>query len=235
MTITSNDNQWIKELRKLASPHGRGKSVLFAAEGEDLVELALANGWSPAAVLVREGSGLQGEEVDAEVLDSVSGLGSGTRMIGIFERHYAPKALGETVVHLSGVRDPGNVGTIVRSAHALGATTVSIGPGSADVFSAKAVRASMGAVFALPVVECEDLSQLPGILVGLDSGGESTQFPEGAVTIVVGAERTGLPAEVAAACDVLWSIPMVEGAESVNAAVAASIALYAANRIQSNA
>ena len=231
MTITSSDNQWIKELRRLATSHGRGKSSLFAAEGEDLVSAALSAGWVAKAVLVREGSELGGDEVEAELLDSVSTLGSGTRMIGIFERTFAASPTAGLIVHLCGVKDPGNVGTIIRSAHALGASCVSLGPDSGDPFSGKAVRASMGSVFAVPVLEDWPVGDLPGLLVGLTGKGEVGPIPDGDLTLVVGSERDGLPAEVLAACDLLWAIPMAPGAESLNASVAASVALYAANRM----
>ena len=232
MTITSSDNKWIKELRKLSSAHGRGKSTLFAAEGEDLIEVALAAGWDPQVVLVREGSGLEGEEVDAGLLDSAAGLSSGTRAVALFERPASKPLEAGLCVHLCGLKDPGNVGTIIRSAHALGATSISVGDGSADPFSHKAVRASMGSVFAIPINIGAQISDLPGFLVGLAASGEAGTIPEGDITLVIGAEREGLPAEVEAACDLLWGIPMAEGAESLNAAAAASVALYAANRIQ---
>lgn len=232
MTINSSDNKWIKEVRKLSSSHGRAKASFFAAEGEDLVAAALHAGWLPEVVLVREASGLEGEEVSPDLLDSVSSLGSGTRAIGLFQRTEASMPAGGLVVHLCGLKDPGNVGTIIRSAHALGASAVSLGAGSADPFSQKCVRASMGSVFAIPLVIGSEISDLPGQLVGLSSGGEAGDLPDGDVSIVVGSEREGLPAEVEAACDFLWAIPMADTAESLNAAVAASVALYAANRIQ---
>ena len=235
MTITSSDNQWIKELRKLASAQGRSKSDLFAAEGEDLVASASAFGWTPIEVLVRAGSGLSGEEVDADLLDSVSGLGSGTRVIGIFKRQNGSVPAAGFVVHLAGVKDPGNVGTIIRSAHALGADAVTLGHGTADPFSQKAVRASMGSIFALPIIEGVSITDLPGFLVGLSAAGEHGELPDGDLSLVVGAERHGLSPEIESACDLLWSIPMVGGAESLNASAAATVALYAANRIPNDA
>jgi TrmH family RNA methyltransferase len=231
MTITSTDNKWIKELRKLASSQGRSKSDLFAAEGEDLIAAAHAAGWTPVEVLVREGSDLQGEEVDPELLDSVSALGSGTRVIGLFRRQVGVIPEAGLVLHLAGIKDPGNVGTMIRSAHALGAGAVTLGPGSADPFSQKAVRASMGSIFAMPVVNGVSIGELPGVLVGLSAAGDTGPLPDGDLSLVVGSERQGLPPEVESACDLLWSIPMAEGAESLNASAAATVALYAANRI----
>ena len=237
MTITSSDNPAIKELKRLQSSHARSRADVFAAEGEDLIEMAAANGWKPERVLVREGCGLDGEEVEAELLDSVSSLGSGTRAIGIFTKAYVPEVTSGLLVHLAGLSDPGNVGTIIRSAHALGATGVSLGPETADPFGPKAVRASMGSVFAVPLHTGVAVSELPGRKVAL-AGGEATSvrvLPEGDLVLIVGSERAGLDPKTLELSDLIWSIPMADGAESLNAAVAVSIALHAANRIPGNA
>ena len=85
------------------------------------------------------------------LLASASGLGSGTRTLAVYEERWAPAPVGPLCVYLHGVHDPGNVGTILRSAQAFGASCVALGPGTADPFSPKAVRASMGAVFAVPL------------------------------------------------------------------------------------
>src|SRR6185503_18639269 len=103
-----------------------------------------------------------------------------------------------------GVNDPGNVGTALRSALAFGADTVALGPGSADPYGPKAVRASMGALFEVPVARVRDVSELPGRRVALvaRSGARLDELPpDGDVTLVVGAEREGLPNRVIAACD----------------------------------
>lgn len=233
MTITSQDNPAIKELRRLATAHGRSRSEVFAAEGEDLVAAASRAGWQAERVLVREGSGLDGEEVSAELLDSVSTLGSGTRIIATFRRKWSSDPTAGLIVHLAGLRDPGNVGTIVRSADALGATTVSIGAATADPFGPKAVRASMGSVFRVPLVKDIAPLELPGLRIGLVAGGGSSDLPDGNIVLVVGSEREGIAGDLIAACDRTWSIPMVEGVDSLNAAVACSLALHAANRIPS--
>ena len=85
------------------------------------------------------------------VLASASGLSSGTRALAVYEERWAPAPVGPLCVYLHGVHDPGNVGAILRSAQAFGASCVAIGPGTADPYGPKAVRASMGAIFALPV------------------------------------------------------------------------------------
>ena len=125
---------------------------------------------------------------------------------------------------LHGVGDPGNVGTIIRSAHALADGPVLIGPGTADPYGPKAVRASMGSVFARPPARGEPT----GTTVALDADATEVLEPvEGPVTLLVGAEREGLPADVVESADVRARIPLRPGGpESLNAAMAATLALY---------
>lgn len=230
MTITSPQNEKLKEIRKLGRRRGRTGSGRFVAEGEDLVAAAAEAGWTAAYVLVSAGSDLPGEEVEPDLLDGVSTLGSGTRTIGVYETRWGVPA-GPVCVALFGVGDPGNVGTVLRSAAAFGAASVALGPGCADPYGAKAVRASMGAVFSMPVARVESVAELPGQTIALAArSGEPLSGPaEGEVTVVVGAEREGLPEDVAAACDRTAHIPI--RTESLNAAMAASIALYEISRI----
>jgi TrmH family RNA methyltransferase len=231
--ITSPDNPALKEVRRLRAAPARARSGLFAAEGEDLLAAADSNGWQPVRRLVAAGSGLPGEEVEPELLASVSSLGSGTRAIGVFRRSFSQLPSAGMRVHLHGLSDPGNVGTCIRSAHALGAVGVGIGPGTADPFGPKAVRASMGSIFALPVAEVEDPLALPGPKIALVAHGGGPDLPDRVAdpVVVVGSERDGLPGSVAGGSDFRWTIPITEGAESLNAAAACAIALHAVNRI----
>jgi TrmH family RNA methyltransferase len=225
MTITSSHNDKLREIRRLARRRTRDESGRFVAEGEDLVAAAAAAGWRPLVVLTAAGSGLPGEEVEGALLAGVSALGSGTRQLGIYESRFAPPA-GPLCVALWGVGDPGNVGTILRSAHAFGAASVALGPGCADPFGPKAVRASMGAIFTVPVARVARVGELPGERVALVAhAGERLAGPaDGMVSLLVGAERSGLPADVVAGCDRVAHIPIA--GESLNAAMAATVALY---------
>ena len=217
--ITSPHNDKLKEIRRL----NRRREERFVAEGEDLVEAADKAGWR--AVYRLEA----GVDVEPELLDEVSALGSGTRVLAVYERRWATPA-GPLCVALWGVRDPGNVGTVLRSALAFGAASVALGPDCADPYAPKAVRASMGAIFALDVARIADPAELPGTRVALVAGaGEPLAGPlDQPVTLVVGAEREGLPDDVVARCDRIAHIPIAS--ESLNAAVAASVALYEATR-----
>jgi RNA methyltransferase, TrmH family len=196
---------------------------LFVAEGEDVVFA----GGAPEFVLVAAGSGLDGIEVEPELLAAASSLGSGTRAVGVFARPQEQPPRGPLCVALWGVKDPGNVGTVLRSALAFGADSVAIGPDCADPFGPKAVRASMGAVFSVPVARARSVEDLPKPTVALVAR-EGEPLAGGAATFVVGAEREGLPRQVVDACDRVAHIPI--HSESLNAAMAATVALYEAVR-----
>ena len=227
--ITSPHNEQLKEIRKLAGRKWRDKLREFVAEGEDLLDAAEAAGWEPIARLVAEGSGLAGEEVAPHLLAQVSQLGSGTRALGVYGQRWAPAPVGPLCLALWGVNDPGNVGTALRGALAFGASSVALGPGTADPYGPKAVRASMGALFEVPLARVRDASDLPGRRIALVAhGGEPLSAPDGDVTLVVGAERDGLPDEIVAACDGTATIAVKS--ESLNAAMAATVALYECNR-----
>ena len=217
--ITSHHNPLLKDIRRLGSSRRDGR---FLAEGEDLLAAADAAGWAPLHRLVA------GVDVEAEALAKVSTLGSGTRALAVYEERWAPPA-GPLCVCLWGVRDPGNVGTVLRGALAFGASCVALGPDTADPYSPKAVRASMGAIFAVPVARVGAVDELPGTRVALAarSGDVLSALPgtlDGDVSLVVGAEREGLAPEVVAACDRVAHIPIAS--ESLNAAMAATVALY---------
>ena len=218
--ITSHHNQLLKDIRRL---HRRRDSGRFVAEGEDLVAAAEAAGWAP---VVRLRAGI---EVEEAVLAKVSSLGSGTRELAVYEERWSDPA-GPVCVAVWGVKDPGNVGTVLRGARAFGATCVAIGPNTADPFGTKAVRASMGAIFEVAVARVEDVAALPAPRVALVAREGKALSGPAAGTLVVGAEREGLPAEVVAACDEVRHIPIAS--ESLNAAMAATIALYEWNRVR---
>ena len=223
--ITSADNEKLKTIRKLQGKRWRERLDLFVAEGEDLVAAAA---WEPEFVLVA------GEDVEPALLDAVSSLGSGTRVIGVFHRRWSEPG-GDLSVYLHGLADPGNVGTIVRAAQSFCDGPVVLGPGCADPYSPKAVRASMGSLFARPPARGE-FAELGGARLALDGHAERSLREielEPPVVLCVGAERQGLPAELVAVAEASARIPLrLDGPESLNAAMAATVALYeVANRM----
>jgi TrmH family RNA methyltransferase len=235
--ITSHHNAKLKEIRKLRQRRRwRERSGLFVAEGEDLLSAADAHEWVAIERYAAVGSGLPGTSVDPDLLASASGLGSGTRTLAVYEERWAPAPVGPLCVYLHGLHDPGNVGTVLRSAQAFGVSSVALGPGTADPYGPKAVRASMGAVFAVPLCHA-GLTDLPGIKIALVPGaGEELwrSTPVYArssaieVTLMIGAEREGLPDDVIAGADHIAHIPIQT--DSLNAAMAATIALYELTR-----
>jgi TrmH family RNA methyltransferase len=217
--ITSKDNEKLKLIRRLAERKHRDREGLFAVEGEDLVAAAAAAGAEPVFVL------RAGDDVEPALLDAVSALGSGTRVIGVYPQAWASEA-DSPAVYLHGVGDPGNVGAVIRSVDALTGGWVVLGPGCTDPYSPKAVRASMGSVFSIPLLRAP-VEATPAPRVGLVAhGGEEPAASDAVGTLCLGAEREGLPAEVLASCDRRWTIPLRPGgAESLNVAAAAAIAL----------
>jgi TrmH family RNA methyltransferase len=223
--ITSPDNDKLKLIRKLQRRRTREREGLFVAEGEDLLAAARAAGAEPEELLTAAGEGLGGTEVEPALLDRVSALGSGTRSIGVWRQLWAERPTAPCT-YLHGVSDPGNVGTVVRTASALVGGSVVLGPGCADPFGPRAVRASMGSVFTQPLVRA-GAEETPEPRAGLIAhGGEPLERLAGAATLCLGAERDGLPEEVLARCESRVTIPLRPGAESLNVAAAAAIALH---------
>jgi TrmH family RNA methyltransferase len=209
--ITSRDNEKLKLVRKLHDRSWREKTGLFFVEGEDAVAAATAQ---PVELLVA------GENVEPALLGEVSTAAHPPRVIGVYRRAELPGAeLRPVALELHGVADPGNIGTLIRSADAFGAA-VSLGPGCADPTGPKALRASAGSIWRVP------LRPGSGCRVALVAhGGEPLGGVDlrGEVTFVLGAEREGVPRAVVR--DVDATIPLA-GAESLNVAAAGAIALY---------
>ncbi|HEY3962137.1 MAG TPA: RNA methyltransferase [Gaiellaceae bacterium] len=212
--ISSADNERLKLVRKLHDKRWREKLGLFFVEGEDLVDSATAE---PVDVL------RAGENVEAELLSKVSTAGHPPRVIAVYRRtELPPWGDREATLALWHVADPGNLGTLLRIADAFGAR-VALSAGCADPTSPKALRASAGSIWRVPLGTWHDVA---GRRVALAAHGG---VPLGAVdltgpvTFLLGAEREGLPAD--APRDVDATIP-VAGAESLNVAAAGAIALY---------
>jgi TrmH family RNA methyltransferase len=234
MTITSSHNQKLKEIRKLSTRRReRERAGRFVAEGEDLLAAADTAAWPVIERYCAVGSGLPGVEVDPALLASASTLGSGTRALAVYEERWLEAPVGPLCVYLHAVHDPGNIGTVLRSAQAFGASCVALGPECADPFGPKAVRASMGAVFHVPLAKSTPAA-LPGKTIALvpDAGTELTRVATEShpdVTLLIGGEREGLPSEVVRAADHTAHIRIAS--HSLNAAMAATVALYEITRM----
>ena len=217
----------VRLVRRLVSRHQRERTGLFACEGEDLVEAALAAGLVPEAALVDAERPVEirgAELVEPALIAELSTLAHPPRVIAVFRADALPRDADRPFgLALWRVADPGNVGTLLRTADAFGAF-VALSPGCADPTGPKALRASAGAVFRVPTLPFDEA---PGRRIGLVAhGGERLDELElgPGTTFLLGAEREGLPAEVD--CDVRATIPTSGPAESLNVAAAGAVALY---------
>ncbi len=213
-----------KRAAKLNTKKHRETERLFLAEGTALIVEAPA---PPLQVFDEE-----------EQVRRVSTLKTPTGPVGVFRFLDVPEgqllSASERIVLLHGVQDPGNVGTVLRSAHAFGAG-VALARGCADLYNPKTVRATMGSIFHAPVArELDSLTfleqaartGLASVAAVPEEGGAPRSLPSGRVVVCVGAEGAGLPEEVIEACETRVTIPSL--ASSLNAAMAASILLYEA-------
>jgi RNA methyltransferase, TrmH family len=234
--ITSAANPRLKLVRRLRSRRQRERLGLFVCEGEDLVGAALAAEIQPVEALVdaERPPLLDGvadvEQVEPRLLAEISALAHPPRVLAVFRRADLPNLdpadpppVGVSLWH---VVDPGNVGTILRAADGLGPAFVALSAGCGDPTGAKALRASAGAVFRVPLGRFEEAPHPRVALVA--RGGEplaELELPPRA-TFLLGAEREGLPDDVVAEADLRATIPLAPDAESLNVAMTAAIALY---------
>lgn len=258
--ITSLANPIVKDIRALALPKNRKASGLFVAEGLKLVGDAVEAGWTlrtlvhaarvaeqPLVRRLAAGAHAKGGSVisvSEAVLAKISRRDNPQTVLGVFEQRIMrageirPRD-GDVWVALEAVRDPGNLGTIVRTADAVGAAGVILVGDTVDPFSTEAVRATMGSIFAVPLARATvaDFLELArkwrGAVVGThlsataDYRKADYRTP---VLLVMGGEQAGLTAEVAAACTTLVKIPMAGKADSLNLAVATAILLFEIRR-----
>ena len=219
--ITSPSNPRLKLVRRLlTSRRQREKTGLFVCEGEDLVAAAREQGIEPVELLVA------GEDVEPRLVGELTTLAHPPRVIGVYRRgDLPPTDPALPTLALWHVSDPGNVGTLVRAADAFGAA-LALSAGCADPTGAKALRASAGAIFRVPVGRFDD-SPRPWLALHTRGGRALGELElREPLTFVLGSEREGLPDDVVARCDERATIPQAQSAESLNVAMAGTIALY---------
>jgi TrmH family RNA methyltransferase len=186
------------------------------------VEAAREGGHEQAHLLVA------GENVEPALLAAVSTLGHPPRVVGVFRRRGRAARDGGTALMLWRVADPANVGVLARAAYAFGAA-LGLSPGCGDPFAAKALRASMGSSATVPLLDFETPA---GAVALVAHGGRPLDELElgHSTTFVLGSERGGLPDEIVERCEVAATIRLPGGAESLNVAMAGTIALYEGSR-----
>lgn len=244
LIVTSAQNPTIKLIRSLADKKHRQEHGLFVAEGLQVLERARQEGWEPAYLLTTGHAEPWGKaallQLDERVMGQVSAQKNPPEQIGVFRQRWTETVEPEGVwVALEDMRDPGNLGTIIRTADAAGAAGVILTGQSCDPWSGDCVRATMGSIFGMKLVRMEQkaflslLKEWPGESVGTHlKATESYRRSYGAPTLLVmGSEGRGLSDEAAAACSRLVRIPMKGGAESLNVAIATGLMLFEAQKL----
>lgn len=259
--ISSPGNPIIKDIRALSLKKNRDRSGRFLAEGLKLIIDAVDLGWqirtliyaastrnNPAIETIAARTVAQGGlvlVVSERVLGAITRRDNPQMVCGVFAQRYADLAdfaplAGQTYVALDRVRDPGNLGTIIRTADAAGADGVILVGDSTDPFSLETIRATMGSVFAMPIARTDVAGFLAwhrnsnAFVVGTHLAGavdyRSIDYTDKATVVLMGNEQAGLPPSLADACDVLALIPQAGRADSLNLAVATGIMLFEARR-----
>ncbi|CAN5916569.1 RNA methyltransferase [soil metagenome] len=254
--IRAYSNPLVKRVQRLREKRHRREEGLFLAEGLRILTEAREAGRLPeflfyaaasakhplvwALILDVEAAGGEAIETTPEILAKLSGKDNPQAVVGVYAEFAL--TLGDLDRTASPIwlvaerlRDPGNLGTILRTGDAVGAGGLVLVDESADPFSLEVVRASVGALFTVPIVRApwadfiEWLREGPGQLVGLsldtDMDYRAARY-EAPVFLLTGNEAQGLPADYAAACDLRVKIPMLGKADSLNAAVATAVMAY---------
>ena len=243
MIVSSLQNPAIKLIRSLANKKYRNETGLFVAEGENVLQRAHSLGWTPETVVSTGVPSPWGDarllQVTPSVMDSLSTQSNPLPMLGVFRQRWHERAESSGLwLALEDMRDPGNLGTIIRTADAAGAAGVILAGQSCDPWSPESVRATMGSIFAMPLVRMpvatliELCRNWPGETVGTHVKGtdDYRRSYRSPTLIVMGSEGSGLSQKLAQSCSTLVRIPMREGIDSLNVAVAAGLILFEVRR-----
>ncbi len=241
LTITSPHNPTLKLIRSLSEKKRRQEAGLFIAEGTKVLERARQEGWEPEYLLATTHVEPWGKAVlmrmDDKLMGSVSSQSNPLRELGVFRQHWAPAVEPKGVwVAIEDMRDPGNLGTIIRTADAAGAAGIILVGQSCDPWSTDCIRATMGSVFGVPLVRMElkpflDLCRTwHGESVGthLEATESYRRTYRSPTLLVMGSEGKGLSDAAAKVCSTLVRIPMPGKAESLNVAIATGLMLFEA-------
>ena len=242
MEITSRSNERIKFIRSLKQQKYRKESGLHLIEGERLVCDAILSGAQIQTILVDEDAGRNPSydtyeliQVSRSVLESLSDTKNPQHVLAVvktpvYDIQNIPDGF---LLALDALQDPGNLGTILRSADAFGVSGVLLGEGCCEAFSPKAVRSSMGSCYHLPIVNCslkdileeKNASGYTCVCGHLKGSEKRPVFESDKRILVIGNEGNGVSEEISSLCT-KYRLPMKGRAESLNAAVAASVLLF---------
>ena len=237
--ISSLNNKIVKEIRKLSNASYARKSDHFMVEGFIMLEEALRTGADIEEVLVSEAYAedllknfnIRGTVVSEEIIKKLSQTVSGRESIALVKKRFSNEPLSDLIIYLEDISDPGNLGTIIRTADAFGIKDVVTSHQSVDFYNDKVVRSSIGSVFRVNLrsMAMDDLKSLKEDgykIVGTLPHGKSKKIMTGKTIVAFGNESKGLSDELVAMCDDKFTIPMRGDAESLNLGVAAGILMY---------
>ena len=241
--VTSLQNPTIKLIRSLSEKKFRQESGLFVAEGWDMLDRARKAGWVPEHLLSTEPISPWGKTqpilVSEKIMALLSGQNNALTVVAAFKQRYATEVKPQGVwAALEDMRDPGNLGTIIRTADAVAASGIVLVGQSCDPFSRDCVRATTGSIFGIPLVRMEAdvfialCKTWQGDVVGthLKATEDFRRTYKSPTLLVMGSEGRGLSDAMAEACKTLVRIPMPGGAESLNVATATALMLYETSR-----
>ncbi|EGT3615193.1 RNA methyltransferase [Clostridium perfringens] len=248
LEIESKNNNLFKEIKKLKEKKHRIKSNKYLIEGLRFVEEAIKSKVSIDSIIFTESFKEKNQEfflnvnedikliqMNEALLKQLCSTENPQGVVGVINMQNKELKNGELVVLVDKVQDPGNMGTIIRTAHAAGAAGIVMTKGTVDIYNDKTLRSTMGSIFYIPVVEDDSLEYVKSLkadgyrLVVSSLQGENNFFEEnlqGKIIIAVGNEGNGISDEVYEIADIKVKIPMPGEAESLNVAVATSVMIY---------
>jgi RNA methyltransferase, TrmH family len=239
--ITSSQNPQIKLIRSLADKKGRREHGLFVAEGMQMLEKAMAQGWQPQHLLATKPVHLWDNVkpliVSAKLMAEMSAQNNPHDVLATFKPRFLthpPKS--GVVIALEAIRDPGNLGTILRTAEAAGVTGIILAGDCCDPYAPECIRASTGSIFAsqiarMPVANLVDFIRGwsgDSVATAMTAKDTHRRLYTAPTLIALGSESSGLSDEVTNACKVKVRIPMAKSVESLNVATAAALMMYEA-------
>ena len=257
MTITSKDNETIKHIKKLKEKKYRDEYNEFIIEGIKMIEEALIEKARIKSIIICEDCKNQGNipndlmyeiakcnciYVTEKIFRTITDVSNPQGIMAIIEKNNKEEDIdykASNFLILDNIQDPGNMGTILRTADSLNIKQVIISKGSSDVFSPKVVRSTMGAIFRISIIESEDLvktikdlkkHKINIVVTSLDTNKSMYNIDYNKSAIVIGNEANGVSKEIQDLADNKVKIPMIGKTESLNASVATAIILYEAMR-----
>jgi RNA methyltransferase, TrmH family len=239
LPVTSPQNPTIKLIRSLVDKKGRRESGLFVAEGFQMLERALELGWQPEHLIATKPPHLWDDVkptlVSEKLMAEISAQNNPHDVMATFKQRQVPQPRREGVVlALEEIRDPGNLGTILRTADAAGISGIVLAGDCCDPYSPECVRSSTGSIFnsqltRMPVEKLVDhIVGWPGETVATVMGARTSyrRSYRSPTLIVMGSEARGLSASVIKVCTTQVGIPMRDGVESLNVAIASALMMF---------